>query len=61
MTQTDVEPADLTIDLQATVRPTVAIPALLDDLRRAIQSAVTHQIGVTVSRINIDVQDLIDA
>lgn len=55
-----VEPADLRIDLHATVRPHVAIPGLLRDLRSAVQSAVTAQIGVTVSRIDIDVVDLID-
>lgn len=58
--QGGIEPADLSIDLQATVRPNVAIPGLFDDLRRAIQSAVVTRIGVTVSRIDIDVVDLID-
>ena len=55
-----IEPADLFVELQATVRPNVAIPGLLDDLRRTIQSAVVNQIGTTVSRIDIDVVDLID-
>lgn len=56
----EVETADLSIDLQATVRHHVAIPGLLDDLRRTIRSAVVTRIGVTVSRIDIDVVDLID-
>lgn len=55
-----IEPADLYVELQAAVRPNVAIPGLLDDLRRTIQSAVVSRIGTTVSRIDIDVVDLID-
>jgi hypothetical protein len=55
-----LEPADLSIDLQATVRTNVAIPAVLSGLRRVIQSEVSRQIGITVSCINIDVVDLFD-
>jgi hypothetical protein len=54
------EPADLGIELQVTVLPGVAIPGLLDSLRRAIRSAVVTRIGTTVSRIDIDVVDLTD-
>ncbi len=57
----EVEPVDVSMDLQATVSHTAAIPALLTGLRTAIQAAVAAQIGVTVSRINVDVQDLLDA
>lgn len=57
----EVEPADVSMDLQATVSRTAAIPALLTGLRTAIQAAVAAQIGVTVSRINVEVQDLLDA
>ncbi len=57
----DVEPADIRMDLQATVSRTASIPALITGLRTAIQAAVTAQIGVTVSRIDVDVQDLLDA
>ena len=56
----ELEPADVSIDLQVTVRPHIAIPGLLDDLRREIQSAVVTRIGITVSRIDITVMDLID-
>ena len=49
------------MDLQATVSRAAVIPALATGLRAALQAAVAAQIGVTVSRIDIDIEDLIDA
>jgi hypothetical protein len=55
-----IEPADLSIDLQVTVRHDVAIPDLLDGLRRTIRSQVLTRVGTTVSRIDVAVVDLFD-
>lgn len=60
-TAAGMEPANVRIDLQAAVSRAAEIPALISGLRAAIQVAVSAQIGITVSRINVDVQDLIDA
>lgn len=60
-TPAGMQPADVSIDLQAAVSRAAAIPALISGLRAAIRVAVAAQIGITVSRINVDVQDLIDA
>lgn len=56
-----VEPADVSMDLQATVSRTAAIPTLITGLRTAIREAVATRIGVSVSRIDVEVQDLFDA
>ncbi|MEO7060893.1 MAG: hypothetical protein ABI083_14325 [Lapillicoccus sp.] len=56
----DREPNDVSMALEATVSATAAIPLLLTGLRAAIQTAVATRIGVTVSRIDVDVQDLTD-
>lgn len=56
-----VEPAHVVIDVQVTVSWTAAIPSLVQGLRRDIIAAVTSQIGVTTSRIDVHVQDVHDA
>lgn len=56
-----VEPTAVSIDLQVTVSHTATIPALIAGVRTAIQQAVNAQIGISVSQINVEVQDLHDA
>ncbi|MEO7751909.1 MAG: hypothetical protein ABIS35_00700 [Terracoccus sp.] len=56
-----LEPGDVAMDLQVTVGHAVAIPRVLEGLRTAIRRAVAGEVGVTVSRIDIDVQDVHDA
>ncbi|MEO8829118.1 hypothetical protein [Lapillicoccus sp.] len=58
---TALEPAEVVMDLQVTVSNTSQIPDLLDTLRADLTAAVAAQIGVSVSRINVHVQDLHDA
>lgn len=55
------EPAEVTIDLGISVTHTAAIPALTALLRHQILAAVSNQVGITVSRIDIHVEDLHDA
>ncbi len=56
-----LEPGDVSMGLQVTVSRSAAIPRLLEGLREAIREAVTGEVGITVSRIDIDVQDVHDA
>lgn len=56
-----LEPAEVVLDLQLTVSNTSRIPDLLDTLRADLTAAVAAQIGVSVSHINVLVQDLHDA
>lgn len=53
-----IEPGNVSMGLQVTVGPSAVISRLLDGLRAAIRQAVTDEVGVTVSRIDIDVLDV---
>lgn len=55
-----LEPVDVRMSLQARVRHGVAIPGLVEGLRGVIRSTVAAEIGVTVSRVDIEIKDLID-
>lgn len=58
---TELEPAEVVMNVQLTVTHTTVIPALLDRLRADIAAAVTTQIGVRTTRIDVDVTDIHDA
>jgi uncharacterized alkaline shock family protein YloU len=58
---TDTTPTEVTVALGVSVSRGVSIPSLIPELRRRIRSAVTAQVGLTVSRIDIHVEDIHDA
>lgn len=54
------EPADVTLRLQVSVTRAATIPRLIESLRGTIRDEVTSRVGVTVSRIDVMVEDVHD-
>ena len=55
------EPSDVTLRLQVSVTRGAVIPRLVAGLRAVIRDEVTSRVGVTVSRIDVTVEDVNDA
>lgn len=56
--ETLAAPTEITIDLQISVAPTVAIPALTRLLRERVRTAIELEVGITAAVININVEDI---
>ncbi len=54
-------PATYLVTLRVSASGAVAIPEMVDDLRRRVIAAITATIGVRVSTVNVIVEDLHDA